>query len=173
MEYRTFLSIVHRQLVAAFETLEQTVSIADDKLWQEAHTDGSVDQVVFHTLFYADLYMNPSPDGFRDQAFHRAHQEFFQDYQEERDEEPTNHYARETCLDYLRFCKEKAALATDTETEESLAGDSGFSWYPCSRAEMYLINVRHIQHHGAQLGLRRQLAGYDPLRWKSGLNRRG
>jgi hypothetical protein len=38
-----------------------------------------------------------------------------------------------------------------SETEDSLAGASGFFWYEITRGEMHLVNIRHIQHHTGQL----------------------
>lgn len=169
MNAEAFRSMVHRQLVAALNTVGQVIEAAHEGLWLADHIDGKMNQAVFHTLFFADLYLNKSPEGFKDQEFHRNNLTLFQDYQEERDEEPTNIYSRSACAEYLEFCKHKAEAATSIETEESLTGESGFSWYACTRAEMYLINIRHIQHHAAQLGLRLQMAGKSPLQWKSGL----
>jgi len=31
------------------------------------------------------------------------------------------------------------------------SAESGFSWYQMSKLEHQLVNIRHIQHHGAQL----------------------
>ena len=42
-------------------------------------------------------------------------------------------------------------ISLATETEESLAGPSGFHWYKNTRGEMHLINIRHIPHHTGQL----------------------
>jgi hypothetical protein len=172
MNIEDFQGMVKRQLIGALLTLGQSIEAAGEEEWGAEHVDGTVSQVVHHTLFYADLYMNPSPEGFEQQQFHLDHPDFFQDYQEKRDEVPSRFYSRKTSLDYLEFCIEKAERATAAETEESLAGPSGFHWYPCTRAEMYLINIRHIQHHAAQLGLRRQILGEEPLKWVSGLRGR-
>jgi hypothetical protein len=48
------------------------------------------------------------------------------------------------------------------ETAEVLSGPSGFHWRKCTRAELHVYNIRHIQHHAAQLILRlRNDAGVD------------
>ena len=39
------------------------------------------------------------------------------------------------------------------ETEAELSADAGFEWIPFSRAELHVYNIRHIQHHAAQLSL--------------------
>jgi hypothetical protein len=58
---------------------------------------------------------------------------------------------RNELLAYVQICREKALASIGTETMESLAGPSGFSWYQCSRGELHLINIRHIQHHTGPL----------------------
>ena len=58
-------------------------------------------------------------------------------------------------------------LITPTETNGHSRGESGFFWRESSRAELHVYNLRHIQHHAAQLGLRFQLAGGAPLEWVS------
>jgi len=40
-----------------------------------------------------------------------------------------------------------------------LAGQSGFHRRKCSGAELHVYNIRHVQHHAAQLSLRLRLDG--------------
>jgi hypothetical protein len=42
-----------------------------------------------------------------------------------------------------------------------LSAESGFSWYPVSKLEHQIINIRHLQHHAAQLGDRLRYATTD------------
>ena len=156
------------QYVAALRTLEQCIDRTDDETWVADHIDTRVNQVVFHTLFYADLYLSRNPHHFKEQQFHTDHPELFQDYQEWEEGHPTNFYDVAGCRKYLEFCIEKVRAAVGAETEETLAGETGFSWRDGTRAEHHIYNIRHIQHHAAQLGLRHQLAGGLPLEWVSG-----
>jgi hypothetical protein len=160
-----FKSAVTSQYRAALMTLKQSIDRADEETWAVGHIDGPVNQVVFHTLFYADLYLHQSEDGFEDQKFHRDHAAYFRDYEEKADRLPVNFYDRSTTVEYLAHCMGKAPTVMAEETEASLSGASGFHWRPGSRAEHHIYNVRHIQHHAAQLGLRHQLLGGEPLSW--------
>ena len=153
------------QMIAALRTLDQAIESCDQKTWTADHLDTAVNQVVFHTLFYTDLYLNPGVTGFRDQSFHRDHQKQFDDYEELEETRPTHVYERDFCTAYMEFCVQKARSVIAAETQEILEGKSGFDWRPCSRAELHVYNTRHIQHHAAQLGLRNQLAGGGPLEW--------
>jgi hypothetical protein len=155
------------QYRAALATLEQCIAMCDESTWAAPHPDTAVNQVVFHTLFFADLYLGFGESGFRDQSFHRDNPELFQDYEEVEDRAPRNFYPREGCSAYLEHCRAKAAANLHGETAEVLSGDCGFPYRNLSRIELHIYNTRHIQHHAAQLGLRNQLNGGSPLRWVS------
>jgi hypothetical protein len=160
-------SALLRQYLAALATLQQCIDMADDETWAAPHPDTAVNQVVFHTLFFADLYLNHGESGFRDQPLHRQNAAFFQDYEELEDRAPKNFYDREACIRYLEYCRSKASSTLNGETADVLMGDCGFPFRQMTRVELHVYNIRHIQHHAAQLGLRNQLRGGEPLRWIS------
>ena len=164
----TFKQIAASQYIAAIETLNQSVQNADDEIWTTDHLDTAIDQVVFHTLFFTDLYLHHGTEGFDKQSFHLRNRESFRDYEEQQDRPQQYHYEKSFCREYLDFCKKKVDTVLNSETESSLLGESGFYWRKCNRAELHIYNIRHIQHHAAQLGLRNQLLGGDPLSWVSG-----
>src|SRR5204862_57748 len=60
-------------------------------------------------------------------------------------------------LEFLDHCHQKMLAVIGAETQASLEGGSGFpsifKRYPLSRAELHLYNIRHLQHHTAQLSL--------------------
>jgi hypothetical protein len=155
------------QYSAAFSTLEEAISFFPERYWQRSHEDGPADQVIFHTLFFADVYLGSGFDAVREQAFHRRHPDLFQDYEELANREPANRYPRDLCVQYLEFCRTKAEEHLSSQTERSLLADSGFPGRSLSRLALDLYNIRHIQHHAAQLGLRNQLGGGKPLSWQS------
>lgn len=43
--------------------------------------------------------------------------------------------------------------------------NSGFDWYPFSRIELHINNIRHIQHHTAQLIERLKVKGITGFPW--------
>jgi hypothetical protein len=45
------------------------------------------------------------------------------------------------------------------------ANESGFSWYRMSKLEHQFVNIRHIQHHAAQLIDRVRSAADVGIRW--------
>lgn len=158
---------IESQFGAALSTVAEAVGFFPEPAWSADHPDHPVCRVVFHTLFFTDLYLNRGPSGFRDQTFHTEHPSLFQNYEELADREPTNFYDRDACAAYLEFCRDKVVRTLRSETADSLAADSGFPGRNLSRTALHIYNIRHIQHHAAQLGLRHQLAGGRPLRWQS------
>ena len=162
-----FAEIALGQMTAALLTLGQSIESADGEAWEAPHPDTAVNQVVFHALFYADLYLGMSEEGFRDQGFHAAHREIFGDYEDRGERRPVRVYPKEECRAYLDFCLAKAREVLRGETDASLSRRSGFYWQEFSRAELHVYNARHIQHHAAQLGLRTQLRGGPALDWVS------
>lgn len=153
------------QYRAALETLNQCIEVCDDDTWSATHPDTAVNQVVFHALFFTDLYLGFGETGFRDQPFHRDNPELFQDYEELEDRVPQNFYSQRGCRSYLTYCYGKVDTTLEGEDTAILFGDCGFPYRRLTRIELHIYNIRHIQHHAAQLGLRNQLNGGAPLRW--------
>ncbi len=110
-------------------------------------------QVVFHTLFYADMYLGPDLKAFRGQAFHQENKAFFSDYEELEDRPPVKLYEKPPVKKYLEYCRSKAESVIDSETVETLNASSGFAHLPFPRMESHIHNIRHIYHHAAQLSL--------------------
>lgn len=149
----TYKDLATNQLEAALRTLHACIEQCPDELWNAPVAKYAFCQVAYHTLFFTDFYLSESIDEFKQQQFHRAHAELFGDY-EELTGEPDTLYEKRDLLDYAKFCRDKAVEVVAGETEESLRGPSGFERRRCTRAELHLYNMRHIQHHAAQLILR-------------------
>lgn len=129
------------------------------------HWDGKVAkypfwQVAYHTLCFTDLYLSPSKESFR---FREIHPNGWSEFD---DEYPSRRFEKPELNEYIACCREKAIETIASESAESLEGPSGFGWLRFSRLEAHVYNIRHIQHHAAQLGaaLRRIDGAVDP-RW--------
>jgi len=124
--------------------------------------------VAYHTLCFADLYLTPDEKQFQPHSMHPN------GWSEYNDEYPSRRFEQQELQAYASLCRQKAADTFATETAESLAGPSGHSRLGFSRAELHIYNLRHVQHHAAQLAafLRRvesSLQSQQALRWvKSG-----
>ena len=141
------------QYLASFATLADCINQCPDTCWQAPVGNHAFDQVVFHTLFFADVYLSVDLATAQQQAFHATHAAIFNGYEELEDHIPQRHYPRDFLLTYLEHCRLKAATVVAAETEESLSVRPGFDWQQFSRGELHVYNIRHIHHHVAQLSL--------------------
>ncbi|HEY1012434.1 MAG TPA: DinB family protein [Herpetosiphonaceae bacterium] len=147
----TYRQLVVNQYEAVLAGLNFCVDRCPEALW-EAPVDGQpLCQIVFHALFYADVYLGFGSDGLRDQPFHHDHAASFADYEELEYRAPVLRYDRAFIKAYLAHCRAKAAATLAAETEAVLAGPSGFEGKNFARAELHVYNIRHLQDHMAQL----------------------
>jgi DinB family protein len=161
------LDYVKQTLVSQYEAslamLNQCIAACPEICWEEKIAQGTFRWVTYHTLFFVDLYLTPNEESFKLRDLHERGGE-------ERGPETCIGLPKDESLAYVAICRQKAIDSIANETEESLAGPSGFSWYPCTRGELHIINIRHIQHHTGQLSayLRRNVAecqDHHTLRW--------
>jgi hypothetical protein len=162
----TYKQVIANQLDAALCMLDLCVERCPDALWNGRVGNLAFCQVAFHTLFFTDFYLgSPNEDAFRSQPFHRDHGHIFRDYEELEDRVQVLLYDKPAIKDYLVHCRNKASQVIFAETEDSLRGPCGFARKAFSRAELYVLNIRHIQHHTAQLSLRLRLATHESIPW--------
>ncbi len=157
------------QYEAAFRTLGLCVDRCPEPAWNEPVANLAFCQVAFHTLFFADYYLGENEDALRQQAFHRENQRVFRDYEELQPRQQELLYERPDVNAYLAHCRGKASRVMTAATLESLEAPCGFQRRAYSRAELHVYNIRHIQHHAAQLSLRLRLDFGEDIPWvKSG-----
>lgn len=138
-----------------------------NELWQVKIASYPFSQSAFHALFFADLYLSRSIEDQRLDPFHIEHARWFGDYEQLQRREPTAVYERGDIQRYVGFCREKAERVVAAETADSLAAPAGFDWRKCTQAELHVYNIRHIQHHAAQLSLRLRLDVGIDIPWVS------
>lgn len=160
-----FREFVLNQFKAALCMLDTCVDRCPDASWDAPVGNLTFCQVAFHTLFFADYYLGPNEESFRRQPYHLKNQDVFRDYEELEDRVPVLLYDRVAVKSYLQHCREKASEVVAAETAEILSGPSGFARRDCSRAELHVLNIRHIQHHSAQLSLRLRIDSGIDIPW--------
>lgn len=161
----TFKRLIASQFEASLCTLAHGIERCPDELWNARVAKYPFCQVAFHTLFFADFYLGPDADSFPRQPFHLATPILFGDYEQLQDREPVSLYERSQITSYLDFCRSKAAATIASETEMILNAPANFARRNFTRAEMHVYNIRHIQHHAAQLILRLRLDSNVDIPW--------
>ena len=156
--------LLAHQYEASLSMLNLAVVRCPESSWNQRVAAWKFCQAAFHAVFFADVYLQPSDDvdALKRQPFHVEHPADFRDYEELEDREQVLLYEKPFVVSYLQNVRRKAQETIARETSGELAGPSGFRRRNCSRAELHVYNIRHIQHHAAQLILRLRLdAGID------------
>jgi hypothetical protein len=163
----TLKQLLGNQYEAALGTLNLCVVRCPEQSWNECVAKWKFCQAAFHAVFFADLYLQPTDDveAFKRQVFHVEHKADFRDYEELQDRPQVLLYEKAFVLDYLQHVRRKAQETSARESADVLAGGSGFHWRKCSRAELHVYNIRHVQHHAAQLSLRLRLDSALDIPW--------
>jgi hypothetical protein len=160
-----FREVLWQQFGAAIDMLENSILACPEEVWSDrsrppAWTDRDVVgfwYVAFHSLFWLDLYLSGSIDGFAPPT------PFTLDELDPAGLLPERPYSRDELLAYLAHCRRKCRAAIETLTEEKARQRSSLPWGELSYAELLLYNLRHVQHHAAQLNLiLRQRTGSAP-----------
>ena len=148
-----FRSVLKSQYHAALAMLREAVERCPADEWSNADHKNAFWQVAYHTLFFTHLYLQRDEAAFQRWAQHRG----------DADGIEGDPYTQAQVLEYWSFCDRIVDNAVDALDLDS--AESGFSWYRMSKLEHQLVNLRHIQHHGAQLADRLRSAADIGIRW--------
>ena len=143
----TWRAIIWSQFGAAIDMLENALRACPDELWSDRSQRLEFWYVVYHTLFWLDLYLSGSVEGFAPPAPFTL---------EELDPAgllPERPYVKDELQAYLEHGRQKCRATIEALTDETARQRCGFSWGEVSFAELLLYNMRHVQEHAAQLSL--------------------
>ncbi len=160
-----FRKLTISQYGAALQTLEDCVDECPNEQWVGKVANHSFNESAFHALFFADVYLSKNLDELKEQEFHKQHAAEFGDYEELESKIPENAYTKEFVKGYLDFCRNKVETLIANETEDELFAKSDIPWQEISRAELHTYNIRHLQHHAAQLIMRLRLDTQVDVGW--------
>ena len=166
---QTLKDLITNQFEAALSTLNACIDNCPEAAWNGPVVNLKFCQAAFHTLFYADYYLGETDEDFRREPFHRENAYVFRDYEELEPRAPVHVYERAWIEIYLQYCRNRCHEVVIAETAESLKAKTKFPRKDFSRAELYVYNIRHLQHHAAQLSMRLRLDFQADVPWfKSG-----
>ena len=127
--------------------LENAVRACPDKLWGDRSQQPEFWYLIYHTLFWLDFYLSGTQEGFSPPA------PFTLDEFDPAGLMPERVYGKEELQSYLEHGRRKCRAAIEALTDEKVRELCTFSWGEMSYAELLLYNMRHVQHHAAQLNL--------------------
>jgi hypothetical protein len=155
----SFRDAIGKQLGAAIEMLDNAMAACPDPVWDDGSGLHAFWYIAFHTLFWLDLYLTGSVEGFAPPAPFTL---------EELDPAgilPDRPYRKDELGGYLAHCRRRLQEAIADLTPERAERRCRFGWGAAGYLELLLYNLRHVQHHAGQLNLMlRQQSGNAP-RW--------
>ena len=150
---------VRSQFAASLDALENAMHACPDALWSDRAGGVAFGDMAFHTLYFLDYYLSHSPQGFAAPA------PFGDEEMDPAGRLAPSVYPREEQFAYLARSRRKASLRITSLDDARAAEPSTFLRGELSELELLLYNMRHVQHHAAQLQVRLREAGVEPPRW--------
>src|SRR6266581_2472706 len=153
----TLRTALWRQFGAAIEMLENALLACPSTLWTgllwsdpEAPAYPTFWSLTHHTLFWLDLYLTGSLEGFAPPT------PFTLAELDPAGVLPERPYTRDELHDYLVNLRKKCQTTIAGLSDEKAHQPVAFPWVgekPMSFLELLLYNMRHVQEHAAQLNL--------------------
>jgi len=140
-------TVIWNQFGAAIDMLENAMRSCPDALWSDRSRRPEFWYVAFHTAFWLDAYLSDTDQGFSPPA------PFTTDEFDPAGLMPDRVYGKDELFAYLAHGREKCRASIAGLTDARAAERCVFTWRESSRLELLLYNMRHVQHHAAQLNL--------------------
>jgi hypothetical protein len=148
-----------RQFGAAIDMLENAIRACPESLWGDRSRFPEYWYVAYHTLFFLDFYLSDSDKGFVPPP------PFGLEELDPAGVLPDRVYTKGELLIYLEHGRAKCRKRILSLTEEHAHLRCPFERPEVTVAELLLYNMRHVQHHAAQLNLILRQATNSAPRW--------
>jgi hypothetical protein len=137
--------------------LREAIDRCPEELWLSTEHLNPCWQVAYHALFFTHFYGQTEEAAFRPWTHHQANVQYPDGIPGPPDPKSTlplvaRPYTKREALEYWAFCD--GSIDAWVDAMDLSSASSGFSWYPIPKLEHQLVNLRHIQHHAAQLATR-------------------
>ncbi|MCP5052894.1 MAG: DinB family protein [bacterium] len=139
--------MIWHQFGAAIDMLENTIISCPGELWSDRSQKPEYWYLVYHTLFWLDLYLSGPTEGFL------PPEPFTLDELDPEGIMPEQPHTKEVLRSYLQHCREKCKTTIEALTDEKASRRFAFGWGEANFAELLLYNMRHVQHGTGQLNL--------------------
>src|SRR5258708_2709153 len=141
---KAFKETLWKQFGASIDMLENAISLCTDELWDN---EKKFWYNAYHCLFYLDYYLTLEPKQFSPPAGYSL-SEF-----DPSGAMPDRVYSKEELLSYLQHSRKKCHDLIANITDEIANSRWVNEYRNYSVIEILLYNMRHVQHHAAQLNL--------------------
>jgi hypothetical protein len=140
-------SAIRQQFLAAIDMLANAIEACPDSVWR-GQGRSAFWYLAFHVLFFLDLYL--SPEG---ESRFRPPLPFGLTELEDEVVVPEPAYGKGQLLAYLVHCRKRLDVVMAGMTEAWVTDPCPFPYRAMSNGELLLYNMRHVQHHAAQLNM--------------------
>ena len=149
---------IWRQFGASIDMLENAIELCPVEFWD---TEKKFWYIAYHCLFWLDYYLTLKPSEFSPPSPYTL-SEF-----DPSGAMPDRTYSKEELLSYLRYCRKKFYDLISGITDEIASSRWTNDHKNYSVFEIILYNMRHVQHHTAQLNLLLRQEINDAPQWVS------
>ncbi len=158
-----------KQFGAAIDMLKNAVTLWPEEQW---NANKKLFYITYHCLVFLDYYLTVLPANFTSPLPFTIMEEGEVPADALDDVIPDRIYTREELLDYLQLSRQKCytliAALNEEKLQERWIENPGNMNY--SVLEILLYNMRHVQHHAAQLNLLLRQAINDAPGWVARAN---
>lgn len=154
---KTINETLGRQFGASIDMLENAIRLCPDEFWD---TETKFWYRAYHCLFWLDYYLTLDPSTFTPPPPFTV-SEF------ENGALPERTYTREELIAYLEYGRKKCFTLVLAMTEETVNSRWTNATKDYTVLEILLYNMRHVQHHAAQLNLLLRQEIDDAPKWVS------
>ena len=168
IDTETVRLILKSQYHAGLAMLREAIERCPDEVWLSTQQCNAFWQIAYHALFYTHLYLQIDVSAFRPWKEHQSAVQNPDGIAGRPKPGSTlplipEPYTRAQAAAYWDACDQMVDSAVDLLDLHS--PQSGFPWYKMSKLEHQLVNLRHLQHHAAQLADRLRAAQDTGIRW--------
>ena len=139
--------ILWQQFGAAIDTLENAINACPEEVWGDHSKHHEYWYMVYHTLFWLDYYLSDTHDSFK------PPEPFTMSEFDPSGLLPERVYTQAELMTYLEHGRKKCRATIEGMTDEWLSKRYDFGKASLSYGELLLYNMRHVQHHAAQLNM--------------------
>jgi hypothetical protein len=149
-----FKQCLWQQFGASIDMLKNAIAMWPEDQW-ESHD--KVFYMAHHTLFFLDFYLTNPPKDFNPRFSKIA------------DDAPDKIYSKKEVLGYLDDCRKKCKQVIDSLNDDNVEQ----RWIEerwnrnFAMVELLMYNMRHVQHHAAQLNMMLRNEFNNAPRWVS------
>lgn len=160
------INILASQYKASLGMLNQALEKIPSDQWNSDEYNNPNWQIAYHTVWATKFYLGAHVEDYRpfENAIDGAESLGGTEEWENTDKgvKVEDFHSKEELMAFISHLTDNLDRAI---AALPLERDSGFEWYPYSRLELHINNIRHIQHHTAQIIERLKANGINGFNW--------